>query len=167
MNKQGPMAQSDEEKKRKGTHQPVRSEANRGVLKLEKMEMMGAPDDFSEEEKQSWDIHRDILNRIGLISFADLPLIRELCILHARMGVCNSQIKGQDAIYINQHGNPCKHPFVEIYSNTIGRYLELCSEFGMTPKARSRIGLEGKNKTQIAQEVAGNSFKSFLENKPK
>lgn len=166
--KQGFIAATDDEKKRKGTFQPIRSEDERGVLKLERYELCDPPHDFDKNEVESWQVHRDILNKIGLVSFADLPLVKEMCILHARLTICNAMMKIQGAYYENAtNGNPMKHPLVEIYNSTLDRYLSLCGEFGMSPKSRNRIGMQGMTKKQEATETAGGVMTKFLQNKPR
>ena len=163
-NSRGPMAQSDEEKKRKGTYQPSRSLA--GTVQTDLIEIGEAPEDFTPNQKEHWNIHAVILNELKLVTAADMPLIREFAILGARLTEAAQGISDHGLVYENANGNPAKSPYIEIYNTTFDRYSSICSDFGMSPKGRQRIRAVTMTKEDEIKERSEISVANLLKNKP-
>lgn len=161
-NSRGPMAQSDAERKRKGTFQPGRAlEGN--SIEVDVIEIGSAPNDFTEVQVEQWNIHAKILNKLRIVTEADMPLIRQFAILGARLNECNIMLN--DGAVFEHDSGPKKSPYVEIYNTTFDRYSGICNDFGMTPKGRQRI--RPMTKEEEIKEKSEGILQKFISNKPK
>jgi P27 family predicted phage terminase small subunit len=158
-------AATDEEKKRKGTFQPVRGLANKGVIQLPVIEIGNPPEDLDADEQSAWEIHAPILNKLNVITEADMTLVRELAILYARMNQATYEIKTHGLTYSTETGYR-KNPAIEVYNSTHNLYMGICSEIGIGVRTRQRITSVGTTKEEQKQTAAGQALTAFLQGKP-
>jgi P27 family predicted phage terminase small subunit len=161
-NSRGPMAQSDAERKRKGTLQPSRALKGNSI-ETDLIEIGAAPEDFTPTQVEQWDIHAKILNKLKGVTEADIPLIRQFAILGARMVEANEYLN-ESSIFDTDSG-PKKHPYVEVYNTTFDRYSSICHDFGMSPKGRQRI--RPLTKEDEIKEKSEGILQKFISQKPK
>ena len=163
-NTRGPMAQSDEEKKRKGTYQRSRSLST--TVQTDLIIIGNAPEDFTPHQVEHWELHATILNELKIVTAADMPLIREFAILGARLNEAAQGINDQGLVFENAAGNMTKSPYIEIYNTTFDRYSAICQDFGMSPKGRQRIRAVTMTKEDEIKERSEISVANLLKNKP-
>lgn len=159
----GPMAQSDEEKKRKGTFQPVRALKGRTV-ESELVEIGEPPIDFTEAQQRQWAIHATSLNKLRIVTEADMLKVREFAIVGAMMNKARIKVD-IDGECCEIGGTLKKNPWFEIYLTAHDRYMKLCNELGLDIKSRQRME-PPKTKEDETKEKSDNILSSLLSKKP-
>lgn len=115
------------------------------------------PDWISDDAKIEWERVAPQLEKLGLLTQIDMA---------ALVGYCESWAQYKKAIeFIHKHGEtyPIKDdngkvkyiqqfPQVSIANKALGNIKSFCTEFGMTPSARSRMAVPGASENDDAME---------------
>jgi len=121
---------------------------------MPRAERMYAPRWLDAEAKSAW---RDIapkLQRIGLLTEIDGPMLEAWCVLYARWRKAENVLKTGGLTYETATGFVRPRPEIAIATNTLKEMRLLVTEFGMTPASRSRIS--------VAPPEQADPFEAFL-----
>lgn len=152
---------TDEMKKQRGTFNPQYSDQN--DLKLNKTEIGEAPKDFSPFQIEAWNEHRDIVNQMQVVTFADIIAFREMVLLYCQAQEANKKLY-QNPTFFNSHGVEKASPWLEIYRTCIDRWVVFADKFGLTP--RSRQNFLNVSKAKQKENESASKMQSFLMTKP-
>jgi P27 family predicted phage terminase small subunit len=152
---------TDEMKKQRGTFNPEYSDRN--DLKLDKTEIGDPPKDFNDFQKDVWNQHRQIVNELQVVTFADIIAFREMVLLYVQAQEANKKLYENPTIF-NSTGVEKPSPWLEIYRSCIDRWLIFADKFGLTP--RSRQNFMGLTKAKQKETESKTKMQSFLLTKP-
>ena len=110
------------------------------------VEMPDPPEWMSSEGKKMWEKRAPMLQRLGLLTEADLESFTMLCQSYAEWVEAVKYIKkhGKYYTYTNKAGakNQIERPANKLLDKAYQRYKSMCTEFGMTPSSKSGIEIE-------------------------
>jgi P27 family predicted phage terminase small subunit len=152
---------TDEMKKQRGTFNPDYSDRN--DLKLNKTEIGNPPKDFNDFQIEVWNQHKEIVNQLQVVTFADIIAFREMVLLYVQAQEANEKLYQSPTIF-NSSGVEKPSPWLEIYRSCIDRWLIFADKFGLTP--RSRQNFMGLTKTKQKETESASKMQSFLMTKP-
>lgn len=99
----------------------------------------------------TWDALVEEMDAIGLLQRVDSQALEAACVAYAQAVSAENAIAKHGMTYsvVDQIGNeiPRKRPEVDVLNAAWGRYRSFCTEFGLTPASRSRLGV-GKQEDQ-------------------
>ena len=137
----GPAPQPTALKKLKGTHRPSRDAANQMSLpKIESIE--AAPSDLPVRARVEWYRVVNSLTPLGVLTVADLSLLKSYCQHVATMELAAEKLKEEGHVVdvMGAFGaKATKNPWVTIYNEASDRAAKLGQQFGLTPSSRTRI----------------------------
>lgn len=146
-------------------------EGNRGKRPLNKNEAkpeikrIDPPGFLHEYAKEEWRRVSDLLYNLGLMSEIDRGALAICCQAYARWRQAEEALAEQAKEDLVNHSltiqtinkNNISNPLVGIANKAMADYGKYCTEFGMTPSARSRIDTEIAGRAQ-AQDPAEQYF---------
>ena len=121
------------------------------------VETPGPPSWMNKDGKRMWKRQAPGLARVGLLTEADLETFSMLCQSYGEWLEAVRDIKknGKFCIYINKAGaeNEMERPMVKLEHKAYERYKSLCTEFGLTPAARTRIEVKPSQEDEDPMEM--------------
>ena len=106
-----------------------------------------APAWMNSDGKKMWKRLASQMQRIGLLTEADLESFTMLCQSYGDYveGVKDMKKNGKYCTYTNKAGaeNEVERPVARATHRAYERYKSLCAEFGLTPASRSKIEIPG------------------------
>ena len=161
MTRRRDLTYTDEIKKQRGTFDPNHSDRN--DLKLDKTEIGEAPKDFNAFQIEVWNEHRDIINQMGVVTFADIIAFREMVLLYCQAQEANKKLY-ENPTFFNSHGVEKASPWLEIYRTCIDRWVVFADKFGLMPRSRQNFLNVSKSKQKEVESQS--KMQSFLMTKP-
>lgn len=119
------------------------------------------PAELKGEARKEWKRVTVELHRYGMISEVDRGLLAMLCNTWARWVEAERMIAkmaatgGQGLFVKTPNGFPVQSPWVAVSNKAIETYKSLCTEFGLSPSARTRIAPQTTQIPLPGLEVVG------------
>jgi P27 family predicted phage terminase small subunit len=110
------------------------------------------PEHLPATAKAFW---RDTVARlvaVGLIDRVDVPMLEQLSVQYARIRAAQKVIAVQGMFTRGSVGQIREHPAVRIEREATRAFLALSQEFGITPVARTRLGLAELHRRTLKAE---------------
>lgn len=124
-----------------------------------------SPDWMPDEAKDEWDRLVDELERKGGLALIDRAALASACVMWARFVQAELDIAANGIVLIQIEkelddgriliSRAVKNPAVQISKDAQAAYRAWCSEFGLTPSARTRVKVPGKGGDSGAQQDPG------------
>jgi P27 family predicted phage terminase small subunit len=106
--------------------------------------MPKAPSYLGRDGKGLWTRHVKILARLGVLGRLDLPLFTLLCGSWDQYCEARRIVARDGAVVKGRDGRLAMHPAQRIKAQAADQVLVLLREFGMTPIARARLGVDDR-----------------------
>lgn len=115
------------------------------------------PEPFPEAARVLWDELVPILSEVGVLSPVDRPALIALCRQWARAQAAAEQIEqgGQQTLLsTGSTGQVIEHPLLGIERAASALLLRFAEQYGLTPVARTRLGLAELQRRTLARELS-------------
>lgn len=115
------------------------------------------PDWIESEAKIEWKRMCGILGPMGLLTEMDMTAFAGYCQAYARWKAAEEYLTANGETFETPSGYIQQVPQVSIAQTNMKIMLKFCTEFGLTPSARSRIsiGNEGEPKDEMEKILEG------------
>lgn len=124
---------------------PVSMKQNKLLLNPEPLkELPPIPDGLDEYAAKSWEDMGGLLIQEKILTEFDLTLLRHYCVLNSLCIRYETYICDVDSPIFGkgQTGLLRQNPFVRQYQDVGKQMLQVAEHFGMTPKARGKVGIK-------------------------
>jgi P27 family predicted phage terminase small subunit len=102
--------------------------------------MIEPPTELSPGAREVWDKLAGPLAAAGRMTELDKPALVILCTAYADWMSANKALQEFGVVLKSPTGYPVQSPYVSIAGKLADTVIRLCSEFGMTPDSRKRLG---------------------------
>lgn len=82
------------------------------------------------------------LHELGVLGNLDLPMLAALCIQYARLRRAQDVVDQEGMFALGSMGQVVAHPALKMEREATRLLLSLAAEYGLTPSARARLGLD-------------------------
>lgn len=123
---------------------PGKRQLNKNEPKLEK-KAPKCPSWLEPEAKKEWRRMTKVLETIGVLTLVDLAAFAGYCQAYARWKAAEEVLTKNGMIFKTPSGYMQQVPQVSIAQTYLKIMKDFCSEFGLTPSARSRINVGTNN----------------------
>lgn len=114
------------------------------------------PDHLSTEAREEWDRLAPALAGLGLLTAHDMATFGAYCQAYGRWRQAEKAMKGLEPVVKTGNGSLMQHPMVGIANRAAADVVKYAAEFGLTPSARARIGVDlSKKKDEWAGLLGG------------
>lgn len=120
---------------------------HRPINKTEPKPAKGAicPDWLSVEAKAEWARVAPELERLGLLTKVDSSALAAYCMAWARWRLAEEALAdGHGLTFVTEGGYSAQRPEIGIANRALADIRAFCKEFGLTPSARGRMSVPGK-----------------------
>lgn len=114
------------------------------------------PDHLDEGARREWRRLVPILERMRVLTEADQIALANLCMLYSTMIKAQRSLEKSGLLFKTRSAYVQQSPLVGIIVGYVQQINRLCAEFGLTPAARTRIRVEGKEKKRAGSTLNGN-----------
>ncbi len=97
------------------------------------------PDWLEDEAKEEWERISSVLEDMGVLTEADTMAFAGYCQAYARWREAEEYLSKHGSTFTTASGYIQQVPQVSIAHTNLNIMLKFCTEFGLTPSARSRI----------------------------
>ncbi|BEP14802.1 phage terminase small subunit P27 family [Acidothermaceae bacterium B102] len=97
------------------------------------------------EALAEWERVLPILIKMRLATVADRTALIGYCEQWSLYLTANELVRSQGLLIVGQKGNDVRNPAVQIARDALAMVKVFCTEFGLTPSARSRISIPGSS----------------------
>jgi P27 family predicted phage terminase small subunit len=105
------------------------------------------------EAKRYWRKTVARLVEVGMIDLVDEAALRMLSIQYARWLKAGEAIAEEGMFTVGSRGQPKEHPAVRVEREATVLYLRTAEQFGLTPMARTRLGLAELHRRSLHAEM--------------
>lgn len=119
-------------------HRPL----NRSEPKPEPGAIM--PDWLPDEAKAEWSRVAPELERLGLLTKVDSSALAAYCAAYARWRAAEEALKTGGLTFVTEGGYSAQRPEIGIANKAMADIRAFCKEFGLTPSARGKMSVPGK-----------------------
>jgi P27 family predicted phage terminase small subunit len=115
-------------------------------------ELAEPPETLPREAKEFWhDVVLELV-KIGMVDRVDRPVLKQLAVQYARIEQAQ-RVLAQDGHFTRGSvGQLKEHPALKIEANATALFLKLAEHYGLTPVARTRLGLAELHRRTLEQE---------------
>ena len=117
-------------------------------------EMMRAPRYLPKEGRDYWRSTVTRLVEIGMIDRVDRAALEMLATSYARWRQAVAMLADQDLLVLGARAQLKQHPAIRIERDAATLYMRTAEHFGVTPIARSRLGLAEVHRRSLEAEMA-------------
>lgn len=111
------------------------------------------PDDLPLDAKRFWRQTVSRLLEVGMLDLVDDVALRMLATQYARWQQA-SRVVAQDGHFVRGSvGQLREHPAIRIERESHGLYIKTAEQFGLTPMARTRLGLAELHRRSLHNEM--------------
>ena len=93
------------------------------------------------------------LVEVGMIDLVDEAALRMLASQYARWDAAAKVVNKEGVVSAGYMGQPVEHPAVRVERNATILYLRAAEQFGLTPMARTRLGLAELHRRSLHAEM--------------
>lgn len=136
MGKRGPKPKPTHLKVVEGTYRKDRAPKNEA---MPEPAVPDCPEWLDEEARTEWERICAELARLGLVSNMDRGGLALVCQAWSDFRAATELVQASGTLATTSNGNIIQHPAVGMKNKAAQLYLKACSEFGMTPAARTRV----------------------------
>jgi P27 family predicted phage terminase small subunit len=142
MGRRGPKTQPAKLKLLSGETHRDRIPSDEPVPADEPLTLDAGPREPSDEVQAVWDKTVAQLESMGLAYAADSEALRAYCEAVVQHRRASAVLKASGVLVQGLHGNYVRNPALQVQRDTAATMLTLAREFGLTPSARTQIGLD-------------------------
>jgi len=151
MGRRGPKSEPTPLKLLKGTR-PDRVPTEEPVPEEGPLELDAGPRAVSDEVQAVWDKTVAQLEGMGLGAPPDAEVLRAYCEAVVQHRRASAVLRSSGVLVQGLHGNYVRNPALQIQRDTANTLLILAREFGLTPSARTQLGLDRERPTGTGAE---------------
>ena len=103
--------------------------------------------------KYMWSVHKFLLDNYGVINdewYLSLQMLADNLNMFIQ---CRDRIRQDGIIVENKLGLPEKHPLIKVQTDAQIQIVKLMGEFGLSPKAVSRLKLSDENNDDLLNSL--------------
>lgn len=109
---------------------------------------LSTPAGLPKESQKLWRQLAPELERLGLLTAADLPALLMTCVSGGLAIEAAKMIRSEGLFRRDENGVQRKHPAAQVFRDAAAGYFKQAAKFGLTPVDRSGLsGLEPKEET--------------------
>ena len=113
------------------------------------------PGELPAGARRFWGVLAPVLQRVGLLTEADMPSLADLCMCLHRLQQAEQRIEADGLVVQGLHG-PIQHPAVAIAKHYRSAAQAWAKHFGLTPLARGALDLVPKDvRDELAELLEG------------
>lgn len=128
----------------------------RPINKAEPKPQQGAPEPpsfLSPEGLREWQRIVPLLDRMGLLTYVDRAMLVVYCEAWSRYMAATQVVQEEGVVIESYKGTFVRHPAALVAKDAEQIMRQCCSEFGLSPSARSRMTVPGGE--EVDRDVAG------------
>jgi P27 family predicted phage terminase small subunit len=111
------------------------------------------PADLPQDAQDFWCDSVVRLVEVGLIDWVDVPVLEMLATQYARVKQSRRVIAEDGHFALGSVGQIREHPALKIERESMAAFLRLAEQYGLTPVARTRLGLAELHRRSLEQEM--------------
>jgi P27 family predicted phage terminase small subunit len=111
------------------------------------------PRDLAPAARRYWRKTIRRLVEVGMIDLVDEAALRMLASQYARWEAASRTVNKEGIVSTGYMGQPVQHPAVRIERDATVLYLRTAEQFGLTPMARTRLGLAELHRRSLHAEM--------------
>jgi P27 family predicted phage terminase small subunit len=116
-------------------------------------ELAEPPGHLSDPAKEFWKESVETLVNVGVADRVDRPVLEMLATEYANWRYAGRVLQ-QDGFFVRGSvGQIREHPALKIQGNASDRFLKIAEQYGLTPIARTRLGLAELHRRSLADEL--------------
>jgi P27 family predicted phage terminase small subunit len=113
------------------------------------------PPDLPVEAQEFWrDTVLELIN-VGIVDRVDRPVLRQIAIQYARIAQAQRVLAEQGHYVRGSVGQLREHPALKIERDATSLFMKMAEHYGLTPVARTRLGLAELQRRSLKQELEG------------
>lgn len=113
-----------------------------------------APEWLPADAKEAWNRDVQKIIEVGIADRIDHGALEALCVCYARAKQSGRVVASEGLFIQAQKGQLREHPAVKIERDAWNQYLRLAEQFGITPIARTRLGIAELGRRTLAHDLA-------------
>ncbi len=98
------------------------------------------PRGLPKEARQFWKKYAPMLDRAGILRASDVAAFEALATTYATIKNAEKEVAERGLLVDGARGGLVKNPAISILNAARQQFRLLCSDFGLTPSARERLG---------------------------
>ena len=110
-----------------------------------KLEIPSCPRHIQGESRREWKRITKELGAVGLVTRVDRAAIGAYCEAYGRWSEAVSKLHEKGLLVKAPSGYPILNPYLSIINSALDQMRKFLTEFGMTPRSRTRISVARKN----------------------
>lgn len=118
---------------------PGRRRLNDEEPQPEAIALPAPPKDLSEAALAEWNERGPMLERLGLLTEADVPAFETYCRAWGRYQEAEVKLKQLGEVVKAPSGYPIQNPYRSVANRALAQCQHFWAEFGMMPASRSRV----------------------------
>jgi P27 family predicted phage terminase small subunit len=120
------------------------------------------PDHLSEPAKEFWAESVETLVNVGVADRVDRPVLEMMATEYANWRYAARVLKEDGFFVRGSVGQIREHPALKIQGQASDRFLKIAEQYGLTPIARTRLGLAELHRRSLKQELEGGLMQPTL-----
>jgi P27 family predicted phage terminase small subunit len=125
-------------------------------------ELAEPPAHIPPDGKAFWHESVTQLVEVGIVDRVDLPILEQLCVQFARIRQAQRVLAVDGHFTRGSVGQLREHPALKIERESTRMFLQLAEHYGLTPIARTRLGLAELHRRSLKQELEGGLMQPTL-----
>lgn len=111
------------------------------------------PSTLPEDAQEFWEETVAMLVEVGMIDRVDVPVLEQLAVQYARIRGAQRVIAEFGYFAKGSTGQVVEHPALKIEREATGMFLRIAEHYGLTPVARTRLGLAELHRRSLESEM--------------
>lgn len=137
-----------------GERSPVSHRAVPEPIVVQGREPLTMPGGLPRDAEDAWHAIVPPLERIGLLDGIDAIALEAMCVQYARAKQAGRIVAEQGPLTTGSTGQIVEHPAVAIERNAAAMFFRYAESYGLTPTARTRLGLTELKRRTMADELS-------------
>lgn len=123
---------------------------------------MTVPSGLQVEGKKLWNEVVPYLAEVGMLDIVDRTALELMCVQYDRITQARRKIKREGVMIRGSTHNTVQHPGLAIEREATRLFMSIAEQFGLTPVARSRLGLAEVHRRSLESELERDIGKPVL-----
>lgn len=116
-------------------------------------ELAEPPAHLPDDAKEWWNESVTRLVEVGIVDRVDLPILEQMAIQYARMRQAQRVLAVDGHFVRGSVGQLRPHPSLKIEQDATQLFFKMAEHYGLTPVARTRLGLAELHRRSLQQEM--------------